>query len=122
MTDYRGLYDRDYIGHWDLEGRDVTVTISKVTPGELVAQGNRKSKKPIVHFVGKDKGFVVNKTNGRTIASLYGPKIEDWVGKKITLFCTMTRDPSGGSGEVECIRVRPVKPPVAPPAKPEVAS
>ncbi len=29
MTDYRSMFDRDYIGAWDLP-HDVTVTIAKV--------------------------------------------------------------------------------------------
>ena len=106
MPDYRSMYDRDYIGHWDLGGKDVTVTISGVKGGELTAIGGRKSKKPILAFEGKEKGFVCNKTNAKTIASMYGNVTEGWVGKKITLFVSMTRSPDGG-GDVECIRVRP---------------
>lgn len=108
-TDYRSMYDRDYIGHWDLGGRDVTVTISKVIAGELTAIGGRKSKKPIVYFEGKEKGLVCNKTNAKTIAALYGNVVENWVGKRITLYTSTTRDPSGG-GDVECIRIRPKVP------------
>jgi len=33
-TDFRTLFDRDYIGAFDLQGRDITVTISKVVGGE----------------------------------------------------------------------------------------
>lgn len=106
MTDYRSLYDRDYIGAWDLEGKDVTVTIATVKGGELTAIGGRKSKKPIIHFAGKEKGMIVNKTNAKTIAAMYGNLVEAWVDKRITLFTSMTRNPEGG-GDVECIRVRP---------------
>lgn len=113
MTDrvnFLSLYDRDYIGHFDLpEGRDVTVTILKVTGAELTAVGGRKSKKPVILFEGKDKGFCCNKTNGRTIAGMYGPIISDWLGKRITLFVSTTRSPDG-SGDVPCIRIRPVVP------------
>ena len=118
--DYRSLYDSEYIGHWDLEGRDVVVTIEKVSGGELVGNGGRKSRKPILYFAGKQKGMVCNKTNGRTIASLYGPKVESWAGKRITLFTSTARDPSSGS-EVECIRVRPQVPPPPKPAEPKSA-
>ena len=109
MTDYRSMYDRDYIGHWDLGGRDVAVTISKVNAGELTAVGGRKSKKPIVHFRNGPKPLICNKTNAKTIAALYGNMVEDWVGKRITLFVSMTRNPDGG-GETECIRIRPKMP------------
>src|SRR3990167_139657 len=108
-TDYRTMFDRDYIGHFDLQGRDVTVTISKVIAGQLTAQGGRKSKKPIIYFNGKEKGMICNKTNSKTIASLYGNFVEGWVGKSITLYVSMTRSPEGGD-DVQCIRIRPQVP------------
>lgn len=109
MPDYRSLYSKDYLGAWDLDGKDVTVTIARVVAGELTANGGRKSKKPIVYFEeSKDgKGFCLNATNGKLIAALYGNKTEAWVGKKITLYPTTT---SFGSDVVDCIRVRPQAP------------
>ena len=108
MTDYRSLYDKDFIGAWDLkDDKDVTVTITKVIGGNLTGQGGRKTKKPVVYMKGTEKGFAINATNGKTIAAMYGKHIEDWIGKRITLYKSTTRDPSGGDAEVECIRVRP---------------
>lgn len=108
-TDYRSLYDKDYIGAWDLKDRDVTVTISKVAGGTLVGLGGRKAKKPVVFMRGTEKGFALNATNGKTIAAMYGNHVESWVGKRITLYKSMTRNPNG-DGDVECIRVRPAIP------------
>lgn len=104
MADYRSMFDRDYLGHWDLEGRDVTVTIREVKAGTLTSQGNRKSKKPIVYFQGKEKGLALNKTNGKIVAQLYGNDTEQWAGQRITLYATKTQF---GSETVDCIRVRP---------------
>lgn len=115
MGDYRKYFDRDYIGHFDLDGKDVTVEIARVVPGELTAMGGRKSKKPIIHFAGKDKAFIANKTNCKTIAALYGNNTDTWVGKRITLYVSTTRNPDGG-GETECIRIR-AKVPVQSPAQ-----
>lgn len=108
-TDYRTLFDRDYLGHFDLQGREVTVTINKVVGGNLTSVGGRKSKKPIVYFEGKEKGLICNKTNSKTIAAMYGNYVESWVGKKITLYVSTTRSPDGGE-DVECIRIRPKQP------------
>ena len=108
-THYMTMFDRDYLGHFDLQGHEVTVTISKVLGGNLTAQGGRKSKKPIVYFEGKEKGLICNKTNSKTIAGMYGNYVEAWVGKRITLYVSTTNNPDG-SGSVECIRIRPVKP------------
>ena len=106
-TDYRKLYDKDYIGHWDIPDKDVTVTISKVEGGKLTGPGGRKSKRPVIFMQGTEKGFVVNPTNGATISKMYGKYVEDWVGKRITLYKSLTRDPNGGEEQVECLRVRP---------------
>jgi len=122
MTDYRSLYDKEFIGAWDLkDDKDAIVTITKVVGGSLTGQGGRKSKKPIVYMRGTEKGFAVNATNGKTIATMYGKHIEQWVGKKITLYKSTTRDPSGGDAEVECIRVRPRVPAAASPSSPDAA-
>lgn len=108
-TDYRTLFDRDYIGAFDLQGRDVTVTISKVIGGELTAMGGRKSRKPILYFAGKERGMIMNKTNSKVVAAMFGNFVEAWIGKRITLFVSQTRDPATG-GECDCLRVRPTAP------------
>lgn len=104
VTDYRAMFDRDYIGAWDLGGQDVTVRITKVQAGELIAQGGRKSKKPLCWFEGKEKGFVFNKTNAKIVAAMYGNDTAAWIGKRITLYPTTTQM---GGETVDCIRVRP---------------
>ena len=48
MPDVRKMYQKDYIYAYDLEGKDVTVTIERVTAGELTGEGGKKSKKPTV--------------------------------------------------------------------------
>jgi hypothetical protein len=101
------MFDRDYLGVWDLKGRDVTVEISKVVAATLTSQGNRKSKKPVVYFKGTEKGFALNKTNMKTIAGMYGFDADKWVGQRITLYPTQT---SFGSETVEAVRVRPTVP------------
>lgn len=108
MPDYRTMFDRDYISHFDLDGKEVTVTISRVAAGELTANGGKKTKKPVVFFEGAEKGLALNKTNGKTIAGLYGTKTEDWIGKRITMFTTTT---SFGSEVMDCIRIKPGIPP-----------
>ena len=108
MTDYRTLFGKEHLGSWDLP-RDVTLTIERVTQGELRVPGGKKvDKRPIVHFQGTPKTLVLNATNGKAIASIYSPQVETWAGKRITIYATTT---SFGGETVPCIRVRPVKPP-----------
>lgn len=107
MPDYRSMFERLYLGAWDLQGRDVTVRISRVIAATLTAQGGRTSKKPIVYFEGTDKALALNKTNAKTIAAIYGNNTDAWVGERITLYPTTT---TMGSETVDAIRIRPVRP------------
>ncbi len=107
MADYRLLFDSDYLYAFHLQGKDVTVRIARVTGGELVGEGGRKSKKPLVYFEGKEKPLPINKTNGKAIAGMYGADTKEWIGKYVTLFPTTTQ--FGGETK-ECIRVRPQVP------------
>lgn len=107
-TDWRSMFDKDYLGAWDFPGgRDVTLVIAKVARGELTGEGNRKTKKPVVWFKGTTKALAINKTNGSIIAALYGNDTRKWVGKAITLFATTT---NFGREIVDCVRVRPRAP------------
>lgn len=112
MTDYRSFYDSDYIGAWDLETGDRTVTIKEVKRGELVNEKGKKNSKAIIFFQGAKKGFAAGKASTNVIASLYGNRVEDWIGKRITLYVTEV-DAYGKT--VQAIRVRPRIPPAAAP-------
>ena len=68
----------------DLQGKDVTVTIQGVSMEEI-GQGAQKSVKPVISFVGKEKGLVCNKTNWNTIIKLHGDETDNWEGKRIIL-------------------------------------
>ncbi len=90
-----------YLKTEDLRGRDVTVTIESV---DLISLPNDQGRKLAIRFAGKDKQWIVNKTNANTIAKLLNSGVmEDWVGKSIILYPTET----AYQGEmVDCIRVR----------------
>ncbi len=105
---YKRMFDdKEFLYAFDLDGREVTVTIEKCTAGKITGEKGRESKKPLLHFVGKQKKLAINKTNGKTIASLYGNDVENWAGKSIVLYPTTT---TFGSETVECIRVKPIVP------------
>jgi len=108
-TDYRTLYDKPYLASHDLPegGRDVTVTIERVEGTEIVGEGGKKDRKPVLYFVGKKKGMVCNITNGRTIAKMYGKAIEGWVGKSIAIYAGTTKK---GGEMVDSLMVRGVAP------------
>lgn len=108
MPDFRSMYDSNYLYAFDLKGRDVTVTIRDVRAVK-VKNSEKEEKKPIVYFKeSKDaRGLVLCKTNGKTIAQMYGNDTDAWIGKRVTLFAAMV-DAFGKT--VEAIRIRPMIP------------
>lgn len=107
MLHYKTFFDPgEFLECADLAGRDVVVEIESVSQGTL-GRGGKESKKPVIKMTGKKKKFALNKTNGKIIASLYGPDVSLWKGKLLTLYGTTTQF---GGETVECIRVRPVAP------------
>jgi hypothetical protein len=110
MTHWRKLMDpRKYIYAEDLGGREVDVQIARVVGGELTGEKNRKTKKPMLFFVGKQKPLALNITNSKAIETMLGTgEIEQWPGNWITLFPSMTQDPNGN--QVPCVRIKPRPP------------
>jgi hypothetical protein len=103
MAHWRSMIESQWLRHHDIEGHEPVVTIVRVVGGEVVGQGGKKSKKPVLYFQGKEKPLAIGATIGKTIERMYGPDTADWVGKKIKLYVTTTE--SGGE-TVGCIRVR----------------
>jgi hypothetical protein len=106
--DYRTMFDKDFIGAWDLFDKagkavDAVVTITSIKVEEIVGEGGRKDNCPVMRMQGKKKGFILNVTNCRSIAGMYGNDVDGWVGKRITLYPTTTQF---GRNTVDCIRVR----------------
>ncbi|CUI41993.1 hypothetical protein [Achromobacter xylosoxidans] len=103
-THWKLLINPDYIGAYALEeGQDLTVTIDYVQQESVTGTGGKKEDCTVAHLVGQ-KPMILNVTNSKMIAKLYGPYIEDWAGKPITLYASTTKL----AGEtVECLRIRP---------------
>ena len=103
-THWKLLINPDYIGAYALtEGEDLTVKIDYVQVEEITGTGGKKEHCTVAHLVNQ-KPMILNVTNSKAIAKLYGPYIEDWQGKLITLFASTTKL----AGEtVECLRIRP---------------
>lgn len=108
MAHYKSFFDgSDFLFAFDLAGKEHTLTIQKVTAGEVMGEKGRKSKKPLVAFEGAKKKLALNRTNGKTIAAMYGTDTDKWIGKRVTLWPTTTEF---GGETVECIRIRPKVP------------
>lgn len=106
MTDYRTMFDKDYIGSWDLQG-DTVVTITGVVKKKIKNAQEKEEHKPILSLEGYQKKWVCNVTNCTMIANMYGKHVEKWAGKRVTIYPTQTQ--AFGSMK-DCIRVRPEVP------------
>lgn len=113
MPHWRSLTDSTYLRAADLldpntgTRREFTLDIESVAGGTLVGEGGRKTRRPIVQFKGARKPFGVNATNAKTLTALAGsPMTERWVGLRVTLYVTTTRDLATGE-VIDCIRIRP---------------
>lgn len=95
------VFGGDTLKAADLNGNEPTVVIANVEMKKF-DNGN----KLVIHFEGKKKTLVCNKTNAKRIAHAYGSNTEDWIGQEITLFTDLV-DFQGNT--VEAIRVRAKK-------------
>lgn len=103
-THWKQLVDPRYMGAYALpNGNDLTVTIERVQLETVTMMGGKKEDHSIMYIKGQ-KPMILNATNSKSIHKLYGPYIEDWVGKQITLYASTTKL---GNEMVECLRIRP---------------
>lgn len=101
------LFPSDYLKAADLGGRDVTVRIKSIEPRHELKTNRGTEFKPVVTFHGTDKKWVLNKTNAKTIAKIYGPEATGWIGKSVTLF---SAEVSAFGEMVDAVRVRSDEP------------
>ncbi len=81
MAKINDVFGGGFLKAEDLKGASPTVKISRVEVKDF-DDGN----KLIVHFEGKDKALVCNKTNSSIIAEVLGSDdTDDWEGKRIVL-------------------------------------
>lgn len=108
------MFPSRYVTALDLNGSDVTACIKIVVMEGMKNRNNKTESKPVVIFERATKGMVLNKTNAMTIASLYGPETDNWVGKSVTLYAT---EVEAFGKQTKAIRIRPKAPPSKPTGK-----
>jgi len=76
------VFPSNFLKSADLNGKAVRVTIADCTMEDL-----GDDKKPVLHFVGKSKGMVVNKTNWGVLEAATGQTdSDDWAGYSIVIY------------------------------------
>lgn len=85
MTKYAATESND-LKAADYAGKNFKVVIAKIEERHYEARnGNPAADKAVLHFEGKDKTLVLNKTNTKILINAYGPNSEGWIGKEIGL-------------------------------------
>lgn len=96
-----------YLSGDDLD-EEVVVTIEKVVLESFRDPRTRvEARKPVMYFQRAKRGLIVNRTNWRAVADLYGDESDNWTGKRISLAPVMV-DAYGK--QTRAVRVRPAKP------------
>jgi hypothetical protein len=85
------------------DGQRISVVLDRVEIENPAGNGDPDDNKPVLYFVGKQKGMVLNKTNSNTIAAALGSETESWHGKTIQLYASET---SFDGRMVACVRVK----------------
>ena len=103
-THYKKLINPDYLGAYSLDpGKDMVLTIGSVSRETITGTGGKKEECPVCHWQENAKPMILNMTNMKTIAKMYGPYIEHWAGKKVQIYASTTKF---GGDTVECLRIR----------------
>jgi len=88
-THFKKLTNQNFLGSWSLDGGVKTFTITDVKR-EMVKNAQGEEEVVVIHLK-DEKPMIANMTNLKQIAALYGPYIEDWKGKAISLHTEKVR-------------------------------
>lgn len=94
------VFPSKYLKESDLQDKEVPVKIDHIAMESI---NENEDPKPVLYFLGKQKGLVCNKTNAMTISVAYGDETDEWHGKDIILHPDTTMF---GGKMVKCIRLR----------------
>ena len=76
-----------YIEGHMLRGRRAVKLIHRVLKEAIHEPGsNRKKEKLVLYFHGTGKGLILNKTNIRRLAEMFGPETNNWPGNPVELY------------------------------------
>jgi hypothetical protein len=98
VSNFDELYPGRFLKAGLFKGAKPTLTIKDVELEELEAANGKKQAKGIISFVERPMELCLNKTNGLCLKAMFGKELQNWIGKRVTLFA------SQWDGE-ECIRV-----------------
>lgn len=87
-VDWDELYPGRFLKATEFKGKQVTLRIAKVRIEELVGDKGPQIK-GVISFERTDKEWAINRTNGICVKAMFGSKVQEWVGKRVTLYPAM---------------------------------
>ena len=102
MPSYKTAFG-SYIKAEDLGGRAVRITIERVELEDIKGNDGKTERKLVVHFAGKDKGLVLNRTNADSLNEIFGTDDYDMWSGPVVLFPDTT---TFGGKKVACVRIK----------------
>ena len=104
MPHWKKLINPDYLGAYSLDpGKDSILTIKSIDREMITGTGGKKEECPVCHWMESEKPMILNTTNLKTIAKMYGNDYDLWAGKRVQIYATTTKF---GGDTVECLRIR----------------
>lgn len=91
-VDFDQLYPGRFLKAGELLGKKVTLTISAVDLLGLKDDNGATKAKAILSFKEAEKQMVACKTNGICLKEMFGSAVQEWVGKRITIFPDLWND------------------------------
>lgn len=87
-THWKSLTNPNYLGSYIFEdGKDIVGTVKVIRNEIVTGPGGQKEECTICHFEENMKPMILNKTNMKTMAKLFGTDyVEDWSGKKFQIY------------------------------------
>ena len=104
MPHWKRLINPDYLGAYSLDsGNDMILTIKSIGREMITGTGGKKEECPVCHWQENQKPMILNTTNLKTIAKMYGSDYDQWPGKRVQIYASTTKF---GGDTVECLRIR----------------
>lgn len=96
------VFPSNYLKASDLNGKKLKLTIESVDMEEI-----GPDRKPVLHFAGKQKGLVLNKSKAAVLSAAFGNETNHWDGMQVAIYPTKV---SFNGQMVDAIGIEPVAP------------
>ncbi len=108
LTHWKQLTNPNYIGAYSLQPKEErTVQIVKVVKELVKAEGGKEAECTVA-YLNAEKPMILNKTNCKTLAKIFGtPYIENWQGKSAIIYAEMV---NAFGDKMEALRIKPTAP------------